>query len=74
MWIHWEETISIYEVGYREEVNCVRMCLTADSTAGRIELAAQLSFVITRIQPVTLKMNIIKREEEYWLYGRYILL
>ena len=65
--IYWEETISIYKDGYREEVNCVRKRLAVKSTTGRIELAAKLSSVITGIQPVTLKMNITKREEEYWL-------
>ena len=43
----------------------VRKCLTVESTAGRVELAAKLSSVITGTQPVTLKMNIINKEEEY---------
>ena len=63
--MHREKTLSIHEDGYRKEVNCVRKCLTAESTASRIKLAAHLSSAITGIQPVTLNMNITKREKEY---------
>ena len=34
----------MHEDGHREEVNCVKKCLTVESTTGRIELAAKLYY------------------------------